>query len=52
MILLKIVLHFQSFDSWTTDRKIVNTGLEFQVDIGSAQNINSPKIFNNSTSNS
>ena len=34
-----------SFDEWTTDRRIVNTGLEFQVDIGSASNINSPKYL-------
>ena len=41
-----------SFDSWTTDRKIVNTGLEYQVDIGSSANINSPQIFNCFSSNS
>ena len=34
-----------SFDSWTSERKVVNTGLEYQVDIGSAQNINSPKYL-------
>ena len=34
-----------SFDSWTSERKIVNTGLEYQVDIGSAKNINSPKYL-------
>ena len=34
-----------SFDEWTTDRRIVNTGLEFQLDIGSASNINSPKYL-------
>ena len=34
-----------SFDSWTTDRKIVNTGLEYQVDIGSSANTNSPKYL-------
>ena len=34
-----------SFDSWTTDRKIANTGSEYQVDIGSAANINSPKYL-------
>ena len=34
-----------SFDSWTTDRKIVNTGFEYQVDIGSSANINSPKYL-------
>ena len=32
-----------SFDSWSTDRKTVDTQLEYQIDIGSAQNINSPK---------
>ena len=32
-----------SFDEWTTDRRIANTGLEFQLDIVSASNINSPK---------
>ena len=32
-----------SFDSWSTDRKTVDTQLKFQVDIGSAQNNNSPK---------
>ena len=32
-----------SFDSWSTDRKTVITLLEYQVDIRSAQNINSPK---------
>ena len=31
-----------SFDSWTSERKTVDTQLEYQVDIGSAQNINSP----------
>ena len=34
-----------SFDSWYTGRKVVNDGLEFQVDIGSAQNVNSPKYI-------
>ena len=34
-----------SFDSWYTDRKVVNDGLEFQIDIGSAQNVNSPKYL-------
>jgi len=34
-----------SFDSWSTDRKTINTQLEYQVGIGSAQNINSPKNF-------
>ena len=32
-----------SFDSWSTDRKNVDTQLEYQVDIYSAQVINSPK---------
>ena len=32
-----------SFHSWHSDRKVVNDGLEFQADIGSAQNINSFK---------
>ena len=31
-----------SFDSWVTDRKPVNTGNEYQLDIGSASNINIP----------
>ena len=31
-----------SFDSWSTDRKTVDTQLVYQVDIGSAQNSNSP----------
>ena len=34
-----------SFDSWTSLRNIVDTDLEHQVDIGSAQNINSPKYL-------
>ena len=34
-----------SFDSWSTDRKTVNTQLEYQVDIGTAQNINSSKYL-------
>ena len=34
-----------SFDSCTTDRKTVNTGLEDKVDIGSSANINSPKYL-------
>ena len=29
-----------SFDAWVTDKKIVNTGIEYQLDIGSASNIN------------
>ena len=32
-----------SFDSWTTDRKTVDSQLEYQVYIGSAQITNSPK---------
>ena len=31
-----------SKESWTTDRKLVDTAKEFQVDINSASNINSP----------
>ena len=31
-----------SFESWTTDRKLVDTGKEFQIDISSASNITSP----------
>ena len=34
-----------TFDSWHTERKISNDGREFQVDIGSAQSINSPKYL-------
>ena len=34
-----------SFDSWTTDRKIVDTDLEYQLDIGSSANINSRKYL-------
>ena len=34
-----------SVDSWYTDRKVVNDGLEFQIDISSAQNLNSPKYL-------
>ena len=34
-----------TFDSWYTERKISNDGREFQVDIGSAQKINSPKYL-------
>ena len=37
-----------SFESWTTDRKVVNTGVntgpENQLDIGSSLKVNSPKI--------
>ena len=32
-----------SFGSWSTDRITVITQLAYQVDIGSAQNIKSPK---------
>ena len=32
-----------SFDTWCNDRKTADTQLEDQVDIGSAQNISSPK---------
>ena len=31
-----------SFDAWVTDRKPINTGNEYQLDIGSASNINIP----------
>ena len=34
-----------SFDPWYTDRQMVNDGLDFQVDIGRAQYINSPKYL-------
>ena len=34
-----------SFDSWTSDRKTVDTQLEYQVDLYKAQNINSPKYL-------
>ena len=34
-----------SFDHWTSDRKTVDTQLEYQVDIGNAQIINSPKYL-------
>ena len=34
-----------SFVSWSTDRKTVNTQLEYQVYIGTAQNINSSKYL-------
>ena len=34
-----------TFDSWYTERKISNDGRELQVDISSAQNINSPKYL-------
>ena len=32
-----------TFDSWNAERKTSNVGRELQVDIGSAQQINSPK---------
>ena len=31
-----------SYESWTTDREPVDTAREFQIDISSASNINSP----------
>ena len=34
-----------TLDSWYTERKISNDGRELQVDIGSAQHINSPKYI-------
>ena len=34
-----------TFDSWYTEPKISNDGTELQVDIGSAQDINSPKYL-------
>ena len=34
-----------TFDSWFTERKIVTDGGEFQVDIASSQNTNSPKYL-------
>ena len=34
-----------SFDSWTSNRKTVDTQLEYQVDIASAQKINSPEFL-------
>ena len=40
MTLSKTVLHYHLIHGELIE-KIVNTGLEFQVDIGSAQNINS-----------
>ena len=32
-----------SFGSWFTDRKVVDTELEHQIDIGSALNVSSPE---------
>ena len=34
-----------SFDPWSTDRKTVDTQLDYQVDVGSAQSIISPKYL-------
>ena len=34
-----------SFDSWYTDLKVVNEELEFQVNVGNAKNVNSPKYL-------
>ena len=34
-----------SFDSWSTDRKTVDTQIEYQVHIGSAQKFNNPKYL-------
>ena len=34
-----------TYDSWYTERKISTDGNELQVDIGSAQHINSPKYL-------
>ena len=34
-----------SFDSWTTDRKVVNTGKEYQLDIASSVKVNSPRYL-------
>ena len=34
-----------SFDSWSIDRKTIDTQLKYQVDIDSAQNINCPKYL-------
>ena len=33
-----------TFDFWTTDRKKVDTGREYQLDVGSSLDINSPKF--------
>ena len=33
----------KAYDSWYTERKIVTHGNDFQVDIASSQNTNSPK---------
>ena len=34
-----------TFDSWTTDRETVDTGREYQLDIGSSSDINSQKYL-------
>ena len=34
-----------SFDIWTNERNTVHTQLEYQVDIGSAQKVSSPKYL-------
>ena len=34
-----------TFDSWYTEGKLSNDGRELQVDIGSAQHVNSPKFL-------
>ena len=34
-----------SFDSWKTDRRVINTGSEHQLDIGSKVKVNSPKYL-------
>ena len=34
-----------SYDSWYTERKLSTDGKELQVDIGSAENVNSPKYL-------
>ena len=33
------------FDSWTTDRKTINTGVEIEIHLGRATNVNSPKFL-------
>ena len=40
-----------SFDAWVTDRKPVNTGQEYQLEIGSASNINIPLYSSCSSKN-
>ena len=34
-----------SFNFWTTDRRVIDTEVEYQLDIGSAHKINSPKFI-------